>query len=415
MMKKSTLHRTVTATHMNGMTDIVIKSLTTGPLLTAYVLSFGVGNVMLGFLQAVVPLFCFLHVFVACFLERGVSPKKIACISSVLSRPFLLLMGIALLCQTKPFGFGLFACSYILFYILVAITGGAFWPWCKQLVPHRLMSAFFAQRLRYILSVKIIVVTGATLFLAFLSVAQPDWQTTIYAVFLFVAFGVGIFYTYTLFQMSDVQLKRCMDIPFRHKVIRVLKKKSFLSLLFKLGVGNFAFALFTPFSIAFLMKGLKLSVVDCMIYFILSSCTDIVFISFWKKRIQLNLSKVIAQSLLLMMSGSCVFACLACTPSVPVYMLLTIAAILTGIGSAGINLGISDASVSYVPHQMSSVYIAVVNIARFGFTALGTFLAGVTVEVLTRYTTNHWFYFFIMTSVIFVGSTLFVRQIKPVS
>lgn len=415
MMKKSALHKSVAATHVNGMMDIIIKSLTTGPLLTAYVLSFGVGNVMLGFLQSVVPLFCFIHIFVACFLEKGVSPKKIACYSSVLSRPFLFLMGISFFYREKVFGFWLFVGSFILFYFLVAVTGGAFWPWCKQLVPHRLMSSFFAQRMRYILYVKIIIVTGATLLLAFISATQPAWQINIYAIFLFISFGVGLFYTYTLFQMSDVHLTYCFKLPFYQKVLTVLKKISFLSLLFHLGMGNFAFAFFTPFSLAFLMKELNLSVVDSMLYFILSSCTDILFIEFWKKRIRHNLPRVIVQSLFFMLLGSCVFACLAIYPIANIYVPLAIAGILTGIGSAGINLGISDASISYVPHKMSSVYISVVNIGRFGFTALGTFLAGVCVEVLSYYTTYNWFGFFLIACVLFLIVSSFVTKMKPVS
>ena len=93
---KTKLRKSIDATFYNGLFDIVIKSLTTGPLLTAYALSLGMGNFLLGFLQSVIPFSNTLHLPVSYFLEKGREPKKIACISSLLSRPLLALLAISL-------------------------------------------------------------------------------------------------------------------------------------------------------------------------------------------------------------------------------------------------------------------------------------------------------------------------------
>lgn len=411
---KTKLRKSIDATFYNGLFDIFIKSLTTGPLLTAYALSFGIGNIMLGFLQSVVPFSNIIHLFVSYFLEKGKSVKKIACISSLLSRPLLILIAISFFFQENIFGIFLFVSSYVLFYSLVAVTGGAFWPWCKEFIPKSLTTSFFACRIRYILLVKILTVTAATGFLSFINKNYPSEIVYIYAFFFLLAFIAGLFYTYTLFQMHDVELQNIKNVSFNKKIGFILKNTDFRKFFISIGFINFTLSFFTPFSIVFLLKDLMLSVPTSIFFSIGSSCVDILFVNFWKKQMhQRNLNKILPYIIFLFVIAIC-FLIFVSVYKVYIYPILTLSFILIGISGSGINLFISDISISYIPSKMSSIYISLTNIGRFGFSGIGSLLAGMFIEILGYYTSYKWTLFFIFSAVFFILSGFFISKIKPI-
>ena len=99
-MKKSPLRSFVNATFFNGLLDIMLKNLTTGPLLTAYVFSFGFGNSVLGFLQSLYPLSCISHLPISFMMEKGLRPKKFSCFAASIGNLFLLFVGISFFFQS---------------------------------------------------------------------------------------------------------------------------------------------------------------------------------------------------------------------------------------------------------------------------------------------------------------------------
>ena len=402
-MKNSILRKSVNATFWNGITDSVVKGLTTGPLLTAYVFSFGMGNVILGFLQAIVSVSNLLQLPVSHFLDKGMAPKKIALISSLSSRPFLLLMGCSFLFVNKTIGGILFAVSFALFYILSGLTGGAFWPWCKKLVPSTLMTSFFAHRIRYILLAKTLTVTTAMVIIALLKEKYAADLLYGYAVFLVLAFMTGLYYTYTLFQMSDVVLDYREDIPFLQKIVLALKNREFNIFFLKLGLHNFALAFFSAFSIAFLIKGLGMSVASSMFFSIGCAMVDILVIGWWNKYAKKHgTSFLLMRSSLFFMAAVAIFMCLA-QQGKCVLWLLILGAVLVGSGNSGMNLAISDAVITKVPPKSSSLYISIMNIGRFGFYGAGAMIAGIVLDVLETYTLAPWLCFFAITELLFMA------------
>ena len=69
--------------------------MTSGPLLTVYAVGVGISNIHIGFLQSVLPFSNLVHLLVARELEKGKSARKIAWMSSLIARPFLLLVALA--------------------------------------------------------------------------------------------------------------------------------------------------------------------------------------------------------------------------------------------------------------------------------------------------------------------------------
>lgn len=369
---------------------------------------------MLGFLQSVVPFSNLLHLLVSNFLEKGKSPKKIACLASIISRPFLILIAASFFLKDSTTGKILFISSYTFFYLLVAVTGGAFWPWCKKLVPKAVTISFFAQRMRYILLIKIITVTTVTTWLAFLPKHQQSLDFLLYSLFLTIAFVFGILYTLTLFQMEDVRLEYQSIIPFHQKIRIIIKQKSFLKFLFNIGLYNFTLSFFIPFCIVFLLKALGLSTPISIMFSVGSSCIDILFINFWRKYAQKkSVAQMIFRASFFFVFSSILLIYLSIY-QIGTYPILIIAFISIGIANSGANLAISDASIAFVPSKMSSVYISLMNIGRFGFSGLGSFMAGITLEILEGIIPNKWTAFFIISAILFSIAATRIKQIKPI-
>ena len=412
--KKTALRASIDATFLNGIADVIIKSLTSGPLLTTYVFCFGMGNAILGFLQSVIPWSNLFHLPVSYFLEKNYSAKKIACLSSLFSRPFLFLAALAFLIPDKTTGFLLFSISYCLFFSITGITAGAFWPWCKMLVPHTVMTGFFAHRIKYILLAKIITIGATTLIIS--SVSKNYQETYIYFVFFMTAFAVGCFYTYTLFKMKDVNLKASTDIPFIKKFSLCLSNKPFISFFCRIGFCNFTLAFFTPFSFSFLLKELNLPISLSFCFSLASTLIDILFVDFWKKY---TYKKGISN----MLSLSSLCFCLAILPlfllsvksKIIPYFLLSISFIFIGMGNSGMNFGISDSVISFSPKENSSIYISLLNVGRFFFCGLGSFSAGITLDILSLWTIQNYACFFILCFILFYTSNILAKSIRPFS
>ena len=415
---RNTLRESIDYSFLNGISDAVVKALTSGPLLTAYAVGIGVSNLSVGFLQSILPFSNLIHLVVAGELEKGKSPRKIAWISSLLARPFLLLVALAVFFQGTDFGFTLFVVPYFLSYFIAAITGGAFWPWCKELVPHQLMTSFFARRIQFIVLTKMVTVLLATFIIYLVHKYIASYELYCYSIFFILAFFAGLYCTYALYKVEDVKLKRAPETPFLEKVKIAIKNKSFLYLLLGLGMANFVLAFYTSFNIVFLLKSIKLSVPLVMCFTIFSNVVDIWTTPRWSKYSKKNSTpKMLGFASIIFIASVIIFLGLSIHPisdTLKLFIILFFAAILVGIGNSGYNLGVNDAAVSYVPKKMSSVYISLVNICRFGATGSGACFGGIILSIVGKYDCK-WTIFFIVGILLFLLTRAIARNIAPVN
>ena len=415
--EKSTLRESIDYSFINGVTDAVVKALTSGPLLTAYAVCIGVSNLTLGFIQSILPFSNLVHLVVAGQLEKGKSPRKIAWISSFIARPFLLIVALAVFFQGTDTGIWLFVVPYFLSYFIASITGGAFWPWCKELVPKRLVTSFFAQRIQFIVLTRMLTVLVATLIIFLVRRYSQSYEVYCYSLFFALAFVAGIYCSYALFKMSDVKLKRSPEMRFWEKVKFSVKNKSFLYLLLGLGLTNFVLSFYTTFNIVFLLKSIKLSVPLVMCFSISTNIVDIYTTKKWGVYSRSHSTpKMLKLASIIFILSAVIFTLLSLYPTgnkLALFGALLPAAVLVGMGNAGFNLGVNDASVSYVPKKMSSVYISIVNICRFGATGAGSCFGGILLSMVGKFDCK-WTIFFIAAILLFILTNFNAKNVAPV-
>lgn len=418
MEKKNRICRdSINYSYLNGITDAVVKALTTGPLLTVYAVGIGMNNLNIGILQSILPFSNLIHLYVAKLLEKGASPRKIAWISSLLARPFLLLIALSVFFKGSIIGILLFAAPYTLAQVCTSFTGGAFWPWCKEIVPNRLMTSYFAYRTQYIIAAKMITFLIATGIIYLIHTYKPNFEMYCYSIFYVLAFIAGIICTWALYKMKDTHLNCIPEKSFFTKVKIAFKNKSFCTLFAGIGLANFVLSFYTSFNIVFLLKNLKLAVPLVMCFTLFSNIIEISIAQIWKRYSkQKNSAILVATSAIVYIFSIINFIILAIHPiQNPIYLTLFLGftAILCGIGASGFFIGTNSICVAYVPQKMSSVYLSLMNIGRFGLTGLGASSAGILLQTIA--TNKHqWIIFFSTCIILYLITSIVTAKIKPV-
>lgn len=415
---KTTLRSSYDSTFFYGLATSVVNALSTGPLVTAYALALGAGTITLGCLQAVWPIANLVHLPVSYFIEKGKSLKKIAVLSSLISRPFWLIAALAAFWKGSDISLTLFIISYFMAFVIGSIAGGAFLPWIKELVHPRLMNGFFARRIKYILLTRILFISTATGIIWIVQKYYPDYEIYTYSFFFSFAFFMGLYATWMLYQISDKPIVPVKGKSFFQKIVSTFKNKSFVTLLVSLSSINFSMNFITPFTVVFMLTYLKLSVGMTMLFTVLWQLTDSFTITRWSKRTKAtNVNKTLIEASYFYICAGVLFLLAIFSTNYPIviFSLLTLAHFMIGIGSAGLNLGINDAAVSYVPKKMSSVYISINNTFRFLFAALAPITAGIFLSTLKNISTIYcWGIFFIVSTILFVGTIFLISKMTHI-
>ncbi len=422
-MQKRTLRFSINNTFINGLADAVVKALSTGPLVTAYALALGAGNIALGFLQAVFPISNLVHLPVAYFIEKGANLKKIAVWSSFLARPFWLLAALAVFWRGETIGLWLFVISYFMAFLIGSATGGAFWPWIKELVHPRLMNPFFAKRIKYILLTRIIITSTASGLIWCVQKYAPSFEVYVYSLFFVIAFLMGLYATWTLVQIEDKKIQPVIGKSFLEKIKISFSNSSFKTLLISLGLINFSMNFIAPFGIVFMLTDLKFAVSLTLGFTVCQQLIDTLTIDAWSRRTKKKgISRVLIESSCVYI-GAVLFFILLSTHWIEnfsvIFFVLLISYLLIGVANAGLNLGINDAAVSYVPKKMSAVYISINNTCRFFCAAAGPIVAGILIDVFKmaekKVDINAWMVFFCCAIFFFVLSNFFIVRLNKIS
>lgn len=417
-MKQSSLRKSLYNSLYNGLNDSCLKALTTGPLLTAFAVALGAGDIALGFLAATIPFCSLMYLPVAYFLEKGTDLKKFTVYCSLIARPFLFLAAITAFFTPSSTLLTFFIVSYFFSYLFNTAQGAAFWPWMKELVPPAIINKYLAKRIRYIMLVKLVTVTSATFILNFVKDASPRNEIKVYGVFFIIATIFGLLASWNLYCVQPKSLSILRHkLSFFNKIRFAFRNKSFKSLLWTLSLINIAYNFMFPFFTVYVLTGLGLSADIMLTLTLLSQVIDFMTIEKWSNRVKKSnvFSVMIQASLLFCLSIASLFTINLVHLHIPQTFILSglvLVYLFLGLASSGLMLAINDAAISFVPRKMSAIYISVCNTARFSAAALASFGAGFTLNFLKmNFTESYaWTIFFIIALLWFGLSILYIRK-----
>lgn len=422
-MKKSDLKKSMDYVFLGGVAMSAMDTLAIGPTLIAYALLFGAGDIAIGILGAVTYIGNLTHLFASWLIEKGVSAKKISLISAFLSRPFLLIAAALAFWHQELWALPLLIFSLLSTYLIGALTGGAWLPWMKVLVPSNLMGRFFSHRFKWMMIAKIICFLFAFLLIRYTKHFQ-NGELFSYAFLLLLAFFIGLYGAYTFTQVTDKPISHQKEKPFLWKISHTFKNKPFSKLLQALGTLNFSVNFITPFLTVFMLKNLNIDMPTIIILTLIQWVTYTFIVKKWGKIAdKKGPEKILIYSIPLFILCTLIFMILNIfmLSQNAIMVVLVAVNILLGIATAALTLGINNTSLLYIPKESAAIYLSVNSVFKSFAGALGSIVAGLSLTLFTKIgefiniqntTLFSWNVFFMITAILCILSIFLLKRVK---
>ena len=423
MKKNEQLHRSLDYVFRGGVATSAMDSLAVGSTLIAYALLLGAGNVAIGILGAIPFIGNMIHLFASYLIEKGVSAKKIALISSFVARPFYLIAALLCFFPNAPWAVPVLIISLLFSYLIGSMCGGAWMPWMKALIPAKLMGKFFSHRFKWMMIAKIVCFIFA---FALVKIATPykNGELYSYAFLIFLAFLISLYGAYTFIHVEDKKIETKPDMAFVQKVAHTFKNKPFSKLLTALSVLNFSTSFITPFLTVFMLKNLNVPMSTIIALTLLQWIVYTFVVKKWGKMSdKKGPEKILIASIPIFILCTLVFLGLNIflVQGILLLGILIFVNILLGISTAALALGINNTSLLYMPKDMSSVYLSVNSVFKSFAAALGSIIAGYALQgfaalanilSITNQTVFQWNMFYLTTIILCILSIYLLKKVK---
>ncbi|MGN1063052.1 MAG: hypothetical protein ACI4QM_01860 [Alphaproteobacteria bacterium] len=386
MKPSSSLRKSLDNIFFGGVATSIMDTLATGPVLIAYALLFGAGNITIGFLGSIGFVGNLMHLYSAWLIEQGKTPKWISVFFSAASRPFYLIAALLAFFVDSPTAPVLLVLCFTATYMIGSVAGGAWLPWMKALVPAQLMGRFFSHRFKWMMIAKMVFYGLSAAIIHYFETYDADNVIFAYSILLTGAFLIGIYGVYTLTQAENKPVHYQKSQSFFKKTAYTLKNKRFRGLLLFLGMLNFAVNFVTPFFTVFMLKSLDIPTPWVFILTLISQTTHAFSVKTWgkladKKNCQIILHKsipVFMLSILLFMICTYLPSTVHFANISLVLSVLIVTHVLLGIGQSAITLGMNNISLLHIPEADASIYLSVNSVFKSFTSAVASIIAGAT-------------------------------------
>ncbi|WP_417496322.1 MFS transporter [Maricaulis sp.] len=372
----------------NGMFFKIMETLSIGVFLTAYALSLGASNLVIGVLAAIPSLTQLAQLPAVYLVERIASRRLVAVSLTLASRLLLLGAAAAALLQPGPSALLLLVVAFAIRYIFGAIAGCAWNSWVRDFLPPERRGVFSAQRLTWMTVMAAIAALAGGVFVDNWTGLTGLPQIYAYSALLVIATFSGVLETFAMAQIPEPT-----PLPLEHGpeqktgLFSPLKEKNFRRLITFLFSWNFASHLAAPFFAVQMLRQLGLDLTTVMMLTALSQGANaLVTGTFGSLADRYSNKRVLQFAAPLFIA--CIFAwTFTSLPERHVFTmpLLVGIHILTGIATAGVTLASGNMANALSPTNGATRHLALV--AAFTAIAAGTapIIGGLYADVLANY------------------------------
>jgi len=361
----------------DGALAQVMGVLTGGAFLVAFALLLGAPNKVIGLLAAIGPASQVLQIPTIFLVERTRKRKLLTVGGAFASRLFMVLIALIPWFAPPASRLPILIIALFAYFGFGAIAGCSINSWIRDLIPERVMGAYFAKRMAVAIAVgavlSILGAAGVDFFKA--RVAQ---ETTVYS----GLFGVGVaFGLVSLVFLARVPEPRMADSK-SGGLVAVLagpfKDLHFRNLLFFLGSWNFAVNLAGPFFAVYMLRRLGLSMTWVLGLSVISQLMNVLFLRLWGR-----LSDRFSNKSVLAASGPLFMLSILLWPFTTMpdkyfltFPLLIAIHVLAGISIAGVMLCAGNLALKSAPRGTATSYLAVNSLVSGVAATLAPIIAG---------------------------------------
>ena len=371
----------------DGMATSAMATFTGGVFLTAYALQLGASNYIIGLLAAIGPLMNLIQIPCIYLVEKIRNRKAIVVTSSFISRSFWLLIAAIPFLFSSKIGIIVLVSGIALHSILAAVSGTAWNPWLRDLLPQDKLGSFFSRRMIMATVLGIVLSLVCASYIDQWKKFFPDQEIYAYSILFVLGFIAGIIGVIYLARIPEprmsppegkVNFLGILSVPF--------KDENFRKLMAFLGSWTFSVNLAAPFFTVYLLKRLEMDMSVVIGLSILSQLVHLVFLKIWGKFTDRFTNKSVLQ-----VSGPMFLACiLAWTfTTMPdkhflTFPLLVLIYTFMGISTAGINIAAGNIGLKLAPKGKATSFLTVSNFVNSLAASFSPILGGKFADFFTR-------------------------------
>ena len=369
----------------DGLATEAMTTLTGGAFLVSMALLMGASNFQIGVLAAL-PTFTNIFQLLSIWLVRKYrSRRAIAVICAMLARFPLLLIGTLPLLFSSSTTIQALIFFLFFFYFFGSVAGPTWNAWMKDLVPEKMLGAYFSRRSRLTQTLNVVMSLVVAITIDFVKRNYPSAELITYAC-MFIAGGViGL--------CSAYFLSRTPEPPSgltNGNILRLFRKPlqdpNFRNLLVFNSAWVFAINMATPFFFVYMMKTIGLPLSYVIGLGILSQLSSILSLKLWGGYADNYSNKTIiaigAPLYIVCIVGWC-FVGQSENFSANI-ILLSVINIITGFATAGINLSLTNIGLKLAPKQDAIVYLSAKNIVTALFSSIAPVFGGWLADILAN-------------------------------
>lgn len=343
----------------DGVVAQAMATLTGGAFLVAYALALGATPFAIGVISALQPLTQLLQL-PAIYLVEHIRYRKLVVLFCLgVSRAFCFALAALPWLVPEPQRLPVFIAVLLAFYAFGTISGVAWNPWIRDLIPAERLSGYMADRLA--------VTTGVGALLGLVAAFGVDWYQArfdalgIYSLYFVLAGALGLLGLHFIARVPEPLIERNPHYSLLAAVAEPIRDHNFRQLLIFLGSWNFAVNFAAPFFTVYLLQRLGLSMTMVLALALLSQGVNVLFFRLWGRlaeRFSYKSVLVEAGPLFIITFILWPLTAFGDWPAFTVTALIVIYA-LTGISTAGVQLCTGNLALKLAPRGRATAYLAV--------------------------------------------------------
>ncbi|HEX5056398.1 MAG TPA: MFS transporter [Gammaproteobacteria bacterium] len=370
----------------DGVAAEVMATLTGGAFLVALAMRMGASNFQIGLMAALPTLANVCQLLAIYLLHRFANRKAITVVCSLCSRLPLPLIGLLPILFPARTGVAMLIALLFVHYFFGSISGTSWSSWMKDLVPKKILGAYFSARTR--------IVHMTSLPLSLLTALTLDWlrnehpeQVLVAYLCMFVSGGLAGLYGVRLLARTPEPLMQ----PMEHRLFALLRQplmdRNFRRLLVFNASWAFAINLAAPFFTVYMLEMLGQPLSWVIVLSIVSQISNILSIRIWGRY-----SDTLSNKTVLKTCGPiylcCIFAWTFTTfpqKHALTLPLLFVIHVFSGITLSGINLALTNIGFKLAPDKQHAViFLSVKSLCNAFFAGIAPVIGGLYADFFSQ-------------------------------
>ncbi|WP_400208248.1 MFS transporter [Candidatus Methanomassiliicoccus intestinalis] len=392
----------------DGMMSQALTTFTGSVFLTAFALTLGASDFIVGVLATIPLLANVIQIPAALLVEKLRVRKSITVLASALSRALWLVIA-AIPFIAADWAIPLIIITLIALSLLAAVGGCSWNSWINDIVPKQSLGKFFSQRMLRSTATAIPAALLAAWFISWWQQTFPGLEVMGYSLLFVAGLIFGLIGVAVIARMPEPAMVVQTMPPLAEIIKSPFADHNFCNLIKFLASWNFSINLVLPFLTVYLITTFGYSASLVTVFGVVSQLASMLFFRIWgvlcDRYSNVSVLKIAGPAMVvvsLLWATTSIFA-----GSTWIILLIVGIHLLSGAASAGVNLATGNIGLKLAPREKATSYLAASSLFSAVSAGLAPLIGGIAIGFV-----GGWEYFFILAFFLGLVSLHYLRKLK---